>query len=58
MAEPVEAAAGESPGAREGDRAENLFMIESGAVAIVNGDGDEDRVVAVHGHHRFLGDGS
>jgi thioredoxin reductase (NADPH) len=41
---------------REGDDAYDFFVVESGAVAIVRGYGDEDRVIAVHGPHRFLGE--
>lgn len=40
----------------EGDAGYPLFVIESGAVAIVDGYGRENRVVAVHGPHRFLGE--
>jgi thioredoxin reductase (NADPH) len=41
---------------REGDRNYDFFIVESGAVTIVQGYGHEDRVIAVHGHHRFLGE--
>ncbi len=41
---------------REGDDSYDFFVVESGAVAIVRGYGDEDHVVAVHGRHRFLGE--
>jgi thioredoxin reductase (NADPH) len=41
---------------REGDEAYDFFVVESGAVAIVRGYGEEDRVIAVHGPHRFLGE--
>ena len=41
---------------REGDAAYDFFIVESGAVAIVRGYGDENRVIAVHGPHRFLGE--
>lgn len=34
----------------------DFFVIESGAVTIVQGLGEEDRVIAVHGQHRFLGE--
>jgi thioredoxin reductase (NADPH) len=34
----------------------SFFVIESGMVMIVQGLGRENRVVAVHGHHRFLGE--
>ncbi len=41
---------------REGDESYNFFVIESGAVAIVESYGAENRVVAIQGPHRFLGD--
>jgi thioredoxin reductase (NADPH) len=41
---------------REGDPKYDFFIVESGAVAIVVGYGHENRVVAVHGHHRFIGE--
>ncbi len=41
---------------REGDNSYNFFVVESGAVAIVEGYGAEDRVIAIHGPYRFLGD--
>ena len=41
---------------REGDPTYDFFVIESGAIAIVRGYGDENRVIAVHGQHRFLGE--
>ena len=41
---------------REGDEAYDFFVVESGAVAVVEGYGDENRVIAVHGPHRFLGE--
>lgn len=41
---------------REGDPGYDFFVVESGAVAIVEGYGQEDRVIAVHGPHRFLGE--
>jgi thioredoxin reductase (NADPH) len=41
---------------RAGDAGYDFFIIESGAVAIVQGYGRENRVVAVHGQHRFLGE--
>jgi signal transduction histidine kinase/CRP-like cAMP-binding protein len=41
---------------REGDAGYDFFVIESGAVAIVQGYGHENRVIAVHGGHRFLGE--
>ncbi len=39
-----------------GDAGSDFFVIESGAVAIVQGLGHEDRLIAVHGRHRFLGE--
>ena len=39
-----------------GERGGSFFVIESGSVAIVQGYGEEDRVVAIHGVHRFLGE--
>jgi thioredoxin reductase (NADPH) len=41
---------------REGDQGYDFFVVESGAVAIVRGYGTENRVIAVHGRHRFLGE--
>ncbi len=41
---------------REGDESYDFFVVESGAVTIVRGYGDENRVIAVHGPHRFLGE--
>jgi thioredoxin reductase (NADPH) len=41
---------------RAGDDGYDFFVVESGAVAIVQGYGHENRVIAVHGHHRFLGE--
>ena len=41
---------------REGDRHYDFFAIESGVVAVVDGYGRENRVIAVHGAHRFLGE--
>jgi thioredoxin reductase (NADPH) len=41
---------------REGDVPYDLFVVESGAVAIVQGYGVDNRVIAVHGAHRFLGE--
>jgi len=40
----------------EGDEHYDLFVVESGSVTIVQGYGAENRVVAVHGRHRFLGE--
>jgi thioredoxin reductase (NADPH) len=39
-----------------GDESSDFFVIESGAVAIVQGLGKENRVVAIQGAHRFLGE--
>jgi len=39
-----------------GDVGSDFFVIESGAVTIVQGLGQENRVVAVQGRHRFLGE--
>lgn len=39
-----------------GDESSDFFVIESGAVAIVQGLGQENRVIAVHGAHRFTGE--
>jgi thioredoxin reductase (NADPH) len=39
-----------------GDAGSDFFVIESGVVAIVQGLGQENRVIAVHGQHRFLGE--
>jgi thioredoxin reductase (NADPH) len=39
-----------------GDEPTDFFIIESGAVTIVQGLGAENRVIAVHGEHRFLGE--
>ncbi len=41
---------------REGDEAYDFYAVESGAVAIVQGYGAENRIIAVHGRHRFLGE--
>jgi thioredoxin reductase (NADPH) len=41
---------------REGDPGYDFFVVESGAVTIVQGYGHENRVIAVHGPHRFLGE--
>jgi thioredoxin reductase (NADPH) len=40
----------------EGEEGESFFIVESGAVAIVEGYGRENRVIAIHGEHRFLGE--
>jgi thioredoxin reductase (NADPH) len=39
-----------------GDEGSDFFVVESGAVAIVQGYGAENRVIAVQGPHRFLGE--
>jgi thioredoxin reductase (NADPH) len=39
-----------------GDVGQDFFVIESGVVAIVQGLGHENRVIGVHGPHRFLGE--
>ena len=41
---------------RAGDVTCDFFVVESGAVAIVQGYEHENRVIAVHGAHRFLGE--
>ena len=41
---------------READEGYDFFVVEEGAVAIVHGYGEEDRVIAVHGEGRFLGE--
>ena len=41
---------------REGDPGYDFFLVESGAVTMVQGYGHENRVIAVHGRHRFLGE--
>jgi thioredoxin reductase (NADPH) len=41
---------------QEGDDRYDFFVVESGAVAIVRGYGTENHVIAIHGHHRFLGE--
>jgi thioredoxin reductase (NADPH) len=41
---------------QDGDDSYDFFVVESGAVAIVRGLGDENHVIAVHGQHRFLGE--
>jgi thioredoxin reductase (NADPH) len=40
----------------EGDAGYDFFVVESGAVTIVQGYGGQNRVIAVHGEHRFLGE--
>jgi thioredoxin reductase (NADPH) len=41
---------------QEGDDSYDFFIVKSGAVAIVEGYGSDNRVIAVHGRHRFLGE--
>ena len=41
---------------RDGDAGYDFFVVESGAVAMVDGYGRENRVVAVHGPRKFLGE--
>ena len=41
---------------QEGDDSYDFFAVESGAVTIVRGYGSENRVIAVHGDRRFLGE--
>ena len=41
---------------REGDAGYDFFLVEAGAVTIVQGYGHENRIIAVHGRHRFLGE--
>ncbi len=41
---------------REGEAGYDFFVVESGAVAIVQGYEHENRIIAVHGPHRFLGE--
>jgi len=41
---------------REGDPRYDFFVVESGSVAIVRGYGSENRIIAIHGPHRFLGE--
>jgi thioredoxin reductase (NADPH) len=40
----------------EGDEDSDFFVIESGSAAIVQGYGRENRVIAIHGPRRFLGE--
>src|SRR5581483_2502530 len=40
----------------EGQEGESFFVIESGAVSIVEDHGGKYRLIAVHGEHRFLGE--
>jgi thioredoxin reductase (NADPH) len=39
-----------------GDDGYDFYIVERGAVAIVQGYGGQNRVIAVHGHRRFLGE--
>ncbi len=39
-----------------GDQPSHFFIVESGSVAIVQGYGAENRVIAIHGERRFLGE--
>ncbi|HWX51944.1 MAG TPA: FAD-dependent oxidoreductase, partial [Solirubrobacteraceae bacterium] len=41
---------------RDGDSHLDFFVVESGAVAIVQGYGRENRVITLHGPYRFLGE--
>ena len=41
---------------RDGDAGYDFFVVESGVVAVVQGYRSENRVIAVHGPHRFLGE--
>jgi thioredoxin reductase (NADPH) len=40
----------------EGEEGESFFIIESGAVSMVEDYGGKKRLIAVHGPHRFLGE--
>jgi thioredoxin reductase (NADPH) len=40
----------------EGDEGSDFFVVESGSVAIVQGHGKENRVIAVHGRRGFTGE--
>ena len=40
----------------DGDDSYDFFVVDSGAVTIVRGLGDENHVIAVHGARRFLGE--
>jgi thioredoxin reductase (NADPH) len=40
----------------EGDTGYDFFVVESGAVAMVDGHGSENRVVAIHGPRKFVGE--
>jgi thioredoxin reductase (NADPH) len=41
---------------RAGDAEYDFFVLESGVVVVVLGYGGENRVVGIHGRHRFLGE--
>jgi thioredoxin reductase (NADPH) len=41
---------------REGEAGYDFFLVEAGVVAMVQGYGSENRVIIVHGAHRFLGE--
>ena len=41
---------------RAGDESSDFFVVESGAVTIVQGLGEENHVIAIHGEGRFLGE--
>ncbi len=41
---------------QEGDAGYDFFVIEEGAVVIVQGYGQQNRLIAVHGRRRFLGE--
>ncbi|MFF7158979.1 FAD-dependent oxidoreductase [Streptomyces sp. NPDC008139] len=41
---------------RAGERTEQFFVVLSGTVAVVEGQGDQEQVVQLHGPHSFLGE--
>jgi len=41
---------------REGDYADHFIVVLSGSVAVIQDYGRQDRLIAVHGPHRFLGE--
>jgi thioredoxin reductase (NADPH) len=41
---------------RAGDESADFFVVETGAVVIVQGYGEENQIVALHGAHSFLGE--
>ncbi|MDX6356197.1 MAG: thioredoxin reductase [Streptomyces sp.] len=41
---------------RAGERSEEFFVVLSGTVAVVEGHGDQEQVVQLHGPHSFLGE--